>query len=118
MQCREFARQLVAASSEFQAHHAVSLIVGPGNRTQAERLVETLKADPAHVLYDERRTVYETYSLEQVFLSLIQQSAVFIIDGQGVVRFALVANNPLSWLNPQRIKQVNDLLDELNLGGT
>ncbi len=70
-----------------------------------------------HVLYDEKRTVYEVYSLERVFLSLIQQSAVFVIDGQGTVRVALVASNPQSWLNPQRIKQVNGLLDELNPGG-
>jgi len=102
------------AAPEFEAHNTVSLIVGPGQRKQAERLVEALHADPARVFYDEERKAYAAFSLERVFLSLLQQSAALIIDKRGIVRLAVVAANPMDWLNPRRIKQLTAALDELD----
>ena len=42
-----------------------------------------LKADPTRVLYDEKGEVYKAFSLERVFLSLIQESAALVVDKQG-----------------------------------
>jgi hypothetical protein len=89
------------------------LIIGHGKRSQAEQLVAALKADPARILYDEQGAVYKAYSLERVFFSLLQQSAALVIDKQGVVRIAIVANNPQAWLNPKQIHKVNAVLDGL-----
>lgn len=105
---------MVAASPEFQKHNIVTLVIGPGTRGQAEHLVQALNADPAHVLFDETGKTYKTYWLERVFFSMIQQSAALVVDMQGVVRVAIVANNPRSWLDPQRLQPINDILAELN----
>ena len=92
----------------------MTLIIGPDNRKGAESLVAALQADPTRVLYDEERAVYSAYSLERVFLSLIQQSAALVIDKRGIVQMALVATNPLEWLNPQQLKQIIAALDKLD----
>jgi len=44
---------------------------------------------------------------------MIQQSAALVVDTQGVVRVAILANNPRSWLDPQRMQPINDILSEL-----
>lgn len=90
------------------------MIVGPGSRKQAESLVAVFHADPARVMYDEDRTAYATFSLERVFLSLIQQSAALIIDKRGIVQLAVVTNNAMTWLNPKQIKRIKAALDELD----
>lgn len=89
------------------------LIIGPGPRAQAEKLVQAVGANPAQVLYDEAGTAYDTYTLHRVFLSLIQQSAAFMVDKQGVVRYGMVTNNPMQWLNPKARKNLLATLDRL-----
>ena len=75
--------------------------------------MKTLNADPTRVLYDETGTAYKSYWLERVFFSMIQQSAALVVDTQGIVRFALVANNPRSWTDPQRMQPISEIMDEL-----
>jgi hypothetical protein len=96
----------------------VTLIIGHGNQSTAQQLVQALKADPTSVLYDEKGEVYKAFSLERVFLSLIQESAALVIDKQGVVRFALKTNNAMRWLDPRRLKQLETTLEQLDRDST
>ncbi len=113
MQCRDFARQLAAATPEFAAHNTKALMIGPGTRHGAERTARAIKADPGQVLYDESGEVYDRYMLDKVFLSLIQRSAAFIIDPQGVLRYAVVVTNPQRWMNSQAFADLLATLDSL-----
>ena len=105
---------MVAASPELEAHNAIPLIVGGGNRSQAEGVVKAAKANPAYVLFDEERVVYKTYALDHVFFNMIQESAAFVIDSVGMVRVAYVTHNAMTWLSPQRLKQITDTLKDMN----
>jgi peroxiredoxin len=113
MQCRDFARQLAAAAPDFAARNTQVLIIGPGSRQDAERLVKAIKANPGQVLYDETGEVYDRYMLDKVFLSLLQRSAAFIIDPQGVLRYAYVVTNALRWLNSKSFTDLLTTLDSL-----
>jgi peroxiredoxin len=113
MQCRAFARQLAAATPDFAAHNTKALVIGPGSRQSAERMAKATKADPAQVLYDETGEVYDRYMLDKAFLSLIQRSAAFIVDRQGVLRYAYVVTNVQRWLNSKSFASLLATLDSL-----
>ncbi len=113
MQCRDFARQLAAATPELAARSTKVLIIGPGSRGNAERVAKSVKADPGQVLYDQTGEVYDKYMLDKVFLSLIQRSAAFIIDSQGVIRYAYVVTNVMNWLNSKSFTNLLATLDTL-----
>ncbi len=113
MQCRDFARQLAAATPELAARSTKVLIIGPGSHPTAERMAKAIKADPGQVLFDESGEVYDRYMLDKVFLSLIQRSAAFIIDSQGVIRYAYVVTNVMTWLNSKSFTNLLATLDAL-----
>jgi len=52
--------------------------------------------------------------LERTFFAWINQSAALVVDMQGVVRVAVVTNVSLTWLSPQRMHMITDVLDKLN----
>jgi|SRR5579859_4751852 len=99
MQCGYYVRQLVAHYPEIQASNTQVLVVGPGEAATAQWLARQQKA-PFPVLYDSDGKVYDEYALHRIFLSMIQQSAAFIIDRQGIIRYAHKTNNALDWLRP------------------
>jgi len=110
MQCRDFARQLAAASPEFEARNTRLLIIGPGSKNDAERMAKATKAKPSEALFDEAGSAYDAYMLDKVFFSLLQRSAAFIVDKEGVIRYGVVVTNALNWL---RSASFQDLLKAL-----
>lgn len=92
MQCRGHAVQLGRMYEQLQTQDVEVLVIGGGNREDAERLSRTLKL-PFPVLADPDRSVYESYGLNKALL-LIQRSGTFLIDRQGIVRYIHQVTNP------------------------
>lgn len=105
-QCRMHSRQLAAAYEEIQALGAEVLVLGAGTVGDARCYAERLEL-PYPVLADVDRSVYERYLLQRVFFSLIQRSAVFLIDREGTIRYAHVSTNRAQTL------QLSDLIAAL-----
>ncbi len=103
---------MAAASEDFQARNTRLLIVGPGTRQHAQRFVDAIHAGTTPVLYDQAGKVYDVYMLDSVFFSLIQKSAVFVIDLEGVIRYAYVTSNVMNWRG-ERLPELLGILDSL-----
>lgn len=93
---------MVAASAELSARNFIVRIIGPGSAHEATRLAAAIKAEPAQILYDESGAVYDTYMLDKVLFSLLQETGAFVIDTQGTVRYALSVANPGRWAQQVR----------------
>jgi peroxiredoxin len=107
MQCRTFARRLASAAGQLEAQGTQVVIVGPGTKADAEKLSREIDPDKRVViLHDGSGAVYDAYALDKVLFSLIQKSALFVVDKGGVLRFARVTANPNSWLTGQWIAQL------------
>ncbi|MCC7209619.1 MAG: redoxin domain-containing protein [Anaerolineae bacterium] len=102
------------ATPEFAKRGAKLFIIGPGSAASARRMAETLKIAPEQVLYDETGDVYDRFMLDRVFLSLIQRSALFVLDRAGVVQHAYVVNFPQKWLGGEAFRELMHTLDGLN----
>ncbi len=76
-------------------------------------MAKATKADPAIVLYDESGSAYDQYMLDKVLFALIQKSAAFIIDSQGVIRYAYVVANALNWLRSESFQTLLGTLESL-----
>jgi len=66
-------------------------------------LIRTMKL-PIPVLVDRDREVYRAYGLDKRFM--IQQSATFIIDRGGVVRYSRAAFNPTASFALREVREV------------
>lgn len=116
-QCRLFARRLASAAPQFESHNTQVMIVGPGTRADAEKLSREI--DSAHraiIMHDGTNDVYDRYALDRILFSLIQKSALFVIDREGVIRFAHTTANANHWLSN---KWLDEMLDDVKaLNGT
>lgn len=77
-------------------------------------MANALKIAPDVVLYDVTGEVYDRYMLDKAFLSLIQRSALFVIDQTGNVLHGYVVTNPLKWLRGAAFDDLMRTLDTLN----
>ena len=109
-QCQLHARQLARAYEDIRARGAEVLVIGAGTVGDARRYAERLGV-PYPVLADGDRSVYERYMLERVFLSLIQRSAIFLVDRDGTIRYAHVSTNPSRTLRAADLMSALERLD-------
>jgi peroxiredoxin len=109
---------LAGAAPQFAARQTRALIIGPGGRREAERLAKTIQADPADILYDEAGAVYDQYMLDKAFFSLIQRSALLVIDRQGMIRHAYVVTNPINWVTGDAFRDLLATLESLEAAAT
>jgi hypothetical protein len=105
---------LAVASPQLAAYNARLFILGRGFQASARRMANTLGIAPDLVLYDERGEVYDRYMLDRVFLSLIQRSALFVIDREGIIQHAYVVANPQNWLGGAAFDDLMRTLDAIN----
>ena len=91
--CLGHVMRLARTYDQIQAQNTVVLVLGPGDRHEAEQLQRKV---PFPVLADPDRTVYRAYGLGKALG--IQQSGTFLIDGAGTVRYANRATVPLGAL--------------------
>ena len=108
--CTAYARQLVTHYPLITAQNAEVLILGLGGEELAQRLAQQINA-PFPVLYDREGEVYDRFRLDRVLFSLIQRSAAFVIDQQGVIRYAHQEIIPAEW---RRVGALGDTLTALN----
>jgi peroxiredoxin len=79
--------------TEFLRSHDVRVfIIGSGMRPVAGAVMRLLSS-PHTFLYDSDRSAYRAWGLLKR-LGLIQMSGTFVLDGDGVVRYAHKALNP------------------------
>ena len=111
--CTYYVRQLVKHYAEIKTHNTEVLVVGIGETREAQGLARRLSI-PFPVLNDPEGVVYEQFTLNRVLLSLLQQSAAFVIDQAGMIRFSHRATNPFEWL---QIATLNNTLAALKSSG-
>lgn len=58
---------------------------------------------PVPVLVDRDRVAYRAYGLERSFM--IQKSATFVIDHQGVIRYSRASFNPNASFEPRELRE-------------
>src|SRR5688572_32916953 len=98
MQCRLHVAELRRIYEQLlQTRGIAALVIGGGSREGAAHL-KTLYKLPFPVLADKDRSVYALYGLDKL-LFVVQRSASFLIDTQGVVRYVRRASNPSASLN-------------------
>src|SRR5262245_35385118 len=85
LQCQRHATQLSRMYEQLQDQNVEVLVVGGGERKDAERLSKLLNL-PYAVLADPDRSVYARYALDKVLIA-IQRSGTFLIDKAGIVRY-------------------------------
>jgi peroxiredoxin len=97
MQCRALVAQLGRHKNDFlDADTYIIPILG--ERVElAQDYARKLKL-PFPVLADAERQVYHRYGLQKAII-LIQRSAYFIIDKQGMIQSMKTTINPLVWLD-------------------
>lgn len=104
LQCQRHAIQLGRMYEQLKAQNVEVLVIGGGERKDAERLSKLLNL-PYPVLADSDRSVYERYALDKVLIA-IQRSGTFLIDQQGIVRYIHQVTNPGASLNKSELMQV------------
>jgi len=115
IQCREFARRLSQQHEAIATHHATTIVVGPGTRQDAQRLQRAIQADGTiTILHDGTGTAYDAYILNKVFFSMLQKSAMFVIDKSGIVRYAHATANAMRWLSASAMDQLFESLRAVN----
>jgi thioredoxin-dependent peroxiredoxin len=97
MQCRQHVASLRRVYDYLQKRNISVLVIGGGNPQDAARLKATYKL-PFPVLADKERAVYARYGLDKV-LFMVQRSATFLVDRQGVVRYVRRASSPSAALD-------------------
>src|SRR5438874_672816 len=97
MQCRQHVASLRRVYDYLQERDIAVLVIGGGSAEDAARLKATYKL-PFPVLADKDRSVYAHYGLDKV-LFMVQRSASFIIDKQGIVRYVRRATSPSASLD-------------------
>ena len=74
---------------QFKRQGAEIICVAPHDLTDTRQLVAELNL-PFPVLADEERKVFETYDVASSAWSLGQRPGLYVIDSQGIIRFAHV----------------------------
>ncbi|MEO8612925.1 MAG: peroxiredoxin family protein [Chloroflexota bacterium] len=103
LQCQRHAIQLGRLYEQLKAQNVEVLVIGGGERKDAERLSKLLNLTYP-VLADPDRSVYARYALDKVLIA-IQRSGTFLIDQQGIVRYIHQATNPNASLNKSELMQ-------------
>jgi peroxiredoxin len=114
MQCRLFARRLVESHAEISARFGRVIIIGPGTKTEAEKLAKAI--DPENkiaILHDGTGEIYDRYKLNKVLFSSVQKSAVLIIDKTGLIRHVVQTANATRWVTEAAVSSVLKELDPL-----
>jgi peroxiredoxin len=111
MQCLAYARQLAVRYADIVATETEVLVLGIGSIQDAQRYARFIKA-PYPILADANGEVYEQFMLDRVFLALLQESAAFVIDKAGAVRYAHKVANPMTWLRPEALTEVLEALNQ------
>jgi peroxiredoxin len=91
--CLGHVMRLARTYDQIQAQNTVVLVLGPGDQHEAEQLQRKV---PFQVLADPDRVVYGIYGLSKALG--IQQSGTFLIDSDGILRYANRATVPLGAL--------------------
>jgi peroxiredoxin len=91
--CLGHVMRLARTYEQIQAQHTIVLVLGPGDAHEAEQLQRKV---PFKVLADLDRVAYEAYDLGKKLG--IQQSGTFLIDSDGILRYANRATVPLGAL--------------------
>ncbi|CAG0987631.1 MAG: redoxin domain-containing protein [Anaerolinea sp.] len=105
MQCREFARRLAVEAPKLAERDTQVVILGPGSRQEADRLAKAVDKDNRlTILSDGTGEVYDRFSLNKTFFSLIQKSGVFLINRAGIIHYAAATSIPNRWLNAEVIE--------------
>ncbi|HRE49115.1 MAG TPA: redoxin domain-containing protein [Aggregatilineales bacterium] len=111
MQCRQFVKKMAENAPPLAAKNIQSIVIGPGTRQEAERLVRSLNTPPELVvLHDTDGEAYNTFSLDKAFLSLVQKSGLFLIDQEGILQSAIITANANRWISGRALE---DLKKEL-----
>jgi peroxiredoxin len=97
MQCRQHVASLRRVYDYLQERDIAVLVIGGGSPEDAARLKAMYKL-PFPVLADKDRSVYARYGLDKI-LFLVQRSATFLIDKEGVVRYVRRASSPSAALD-------------------
>jgi peroxiredoxin len=114
MQCREFVRRLALAADGLVEFNAKIIVIGPGSKSEAERLQK--QHDPNNkliILYDGTGDVYTKYTLNKVFFSLIQKSAIFVVDRSSTIRYAQATGNANRWIVGNTLDVIREQLSTL-----
>jgi peroxiredoxin len=96
----------------FRDRGAEVLGIAPHNLEDVEALVESM-ALPFPVAADPERAVFAIYDVQNRILSLGQRPGLYVVDRQGVVRFAHLGWQ--QWDLPANA-EVLDVLDRLEAG--
>lgn len=91
--CRGHARRLAEQKYRLKRFKTSLVIIGPGTREEAQTLADWLPRR-VHVLADEKGEAAAAYGLRRVMLGVVMQSGTFIVDREGVIRYARRATAP------------------------
>jgi len=109
--CNEYARRLSMLYPEIQKTSTEVLVVGLGGELLAQSMAKRVNA-PYPVLYDRDGAVYDLLRLDRVLFSVIQRSAAFVVDQNGVVRHTHHITVPAQW---RSLGALADVLTSLNV---
>lgn len=92
---------------DFQQRNAQIIAIAPDTLENAKGYFESNEL-PFICLPDPDREVYRKYDVKSTMVSLGQRPALFVIDGDGIVRFAYIG-----W-QQWEIPEIDDTLQELD----
>lgn len=94
--CQKHVAQLKQLYSTLQAQNAQVLVIGGGNRAEAEQLATKLQV-PFPVLADADQEVYHRYDLEKVMS--LQRSGIIAVDKHGRISYSHPTTLPIAGLD-------------------
>lgn len=100
-QCRQHVAHLKRIYAAFQEKDTAVLVIGGGQKRDAEKLTHTFSL-PFPVLADPDRSVYLRYSLDKA-LMFIQRSGTMVVDKQGILRYIQQAVAPSAALHAEAV---------------
>ena len=102
--CRQHVNHLKRLYDTFQARDTTVLVIGGGQKKDAEKLAHTFST-PFPVLADPDRSVYLRYSLDKVVM-FVQRSGTMVVDKQGTLRYMQQAMLPTAALEAEAVLRV------------
>ncbi|HRE47321.1 MAG TPA: redoxin domain-containing protein [Aggregatilineales bacterium] len=105
--CRLFVRKMGEAVAAFQGLGVQLIVIGPGSRQEAERLVRSLSIAPEIiVLHDSSGDAYDAFSLNKAILSLVQKSGLFLVDEAGIIQKAIITRVAPRWESGEALEDM------------